>query len=200
MLRFLPLLLLLFPALELWVMIRVGTRIGALNTVILVFLSIVIGLALLRLRGVQVAKNMRAELSEGRIPSNPLVDTFCIMVAGCLFIFPGFISDVIALLLIIPGVRYLLLALAVRKMKSQGFQSQTVHFRTSSDGSGPVTWTSATYGTNSTNGDDRYSPDLERRGNTVVIDCEPEVIEGGPDEPEAVVINPNGPDEPDKRG
>lgn len=197
MFRFFLLLLLLFPALELWVMIQVGTRIGALNAVALVFLSIVIGLALLRLRGMQVAKNMRAELTEGRIPSPPLADTFCIMIAGCLFIFPGFISDAVALLLVIPGVRHLLLALIVRKMKSRGFQSRTVHFQASSNGSGPVTWTSATCGAGVTGGNDRYSPGLERRGNTVVIDCEPESLEAGTEEPEGAVINP---DEPGKRG
>ncbi|MDL2209229.1 FxsA family protein [Desulfovibrio sp. OttesenSCG-928-O18] len=202
MLRFTPLLLLLFPALELWVMIQVGSHIGALNTVALVFLSILIGIGLLRLRGVQVAKNMRAEIEQGRIPSNPLVDTFCIMIAGCLFIFPGFISDIIALLLIIPGVRYLLMALAVRKMKTQGFQSQTVHFQSSSSDSGQATWTCTTFGTGSagSTGGERYAPDLERRGSTVVIDCEPELIEAGTDEAETTDVTPTGPDGPDGPG
>lgn len=176
MLRFFPFLLLLFPALELWVLIQVGSRIGALSTIALVFLSIVAGLALLRVRGLHVAKTMRAELAEGRVPASPIIDTFCLMAAGCLFIFPGFVSDALALLLIIPGIRRPLGAIVTRSMQARGFQGQTVHFRAASGEAGPVRWTCTTYGTGGTGtpGSGGLFPDREKRGNAVVIDCEPE--------------------------
>lgn len=184
MLRFIPWLILLFPALELWVLIQVGKEIGALATVALVILSALVGLALLRLRGIHIARTMHAELAAGRLPSGQIADTFCLMIAGWLFVFPGFVSDILAVLLIIPGVRHILLSLAVAKMRSQGFQSQTVQFESSPGASGPATWTCTTYGT--------VSPDpgkdpRELRGNAVVIDCEPEVItrdENTPDTPQ----------------
>ena len=196
--RFLPWLILLFPALELWVLIQVGKEIGALATVGLVFLSCIVGITLLRLRGVHIARTMQMELAAGRIPSNPIIDTFCLMAAGCLFLFPGFVSDVIAVLLIIPGVRHLLLSLFVTKMRSQGFQGQTMHFASSSvdasDGSGPVTWTCTTFGTGP---QPPLGPSAERelRGNAVVIDCEPEVLSDDGDIPGAA--RPVAPTKPD---
>lgn len=178
MLRFFPWLLLLFPALELWVLIQVGSAIGALATVGLVILSACVGIFLLRLRGAHIARTMQAELAAGKIPSNPIVDTFCLMVAGWLFVFPGFVSDVIALLLIIPGVRTLLLALFVARMKKSGFQGRTVHFESSADGQGPATWTCTTFGSDSGFSAQPARPD-ELHGNAVVIDCEPEPVSGG---------------------
>ena len=179
--RYLPLLILLFPALELWVLIQVGKEIGALATVALVILAIFAGLALLRLRGIQIARTMQTELAAGRLPSNQIIDTFCLMVAGWLFVFPGFVSDILALLIIIPGVRHILLSLAVTKMRSQGFQAQTVQFTSSADDAGPVSWTCTTYGDASPSQDkDRH----ELRGNAVVIDCEPEVITRDANDPE----------------
>ena len=172
--RFLPWLILLFPALELWVLITVGGLIGALNTVILVFFSIAVGIVILRLRGMRIARTMQAELAAGRLPSGQIVDTFCLMVAGWLFVFPGFISDIIALLLIIPGVRQLLLAFFISKMRAQGFQSQTTYYSSGAPGeTATTTWTCTTYG------DTQPQAKTERpelRGNAVVIDCEPEVI------------------------
>lgn len=190
--RFFPWLVLLFPALELWVLIQVGKEIGALATVGLVICSIFIGLWLLRLRGLHIARTMQAELAAGRMPSGQIVDTFCLMIAGCLFIFPGFVSDALAVLLIIPGFRHILLSFAATKLRAQGFQSQTVHFESSSGGQGPVTWTCTTYGdaTHPLHGE--KGP--ERRGNAVVIDCEPEVITKDNDQFDDGELEGGGPD------
>lgn len=167
-----PLMFLFFPALELWVLIQVGKEIGALATVALVFLSVVIGLFLLRLRGLSVAKTMQADLAAGRIPANPLVDAFCLMIAGWLFIFPGFVSDVMALLLIVPGVRHLLLALFASRMKKRGFAAQATYFNATGSDSG-VTWTYATGGNNAQPARGSTPGSDEKRGNAVIIDCEP---------------------------
>lgn len=192
--RFLPWLILLFPALELWVLIQVGKSIGALATVGLVILSTMAGLALLRLRGFHIARSMQAELSSGRIPSNPIVDTFCLMAAGCLFLFPGFVSDILAILLLIPFVRQGLMAVFASRMKAQGFQAQTMHFQSSSGDSG-TTWTCTTFG------EESPSPRHEARGNAVVIDCEPETPNRDGDEDAAILVEPSekdGDQDPDQ--
>lgn len=183
--RFLPWVILLFPALELWVMIRIGTEVGALATLGLLFLSAVVGFAILRLRGVSVARNMQAELNAGRIPSNPIIDTFCLMAAGVLFIFPGFVSDALALLLLIPVTRHLVLAFFVSQLQAQGMHAQTVHFESNASDAGGVTWTCTTYGGSDQGPTSPYEP----RGNAVVIDCEPEqpasqTIAAAPNAPE----------------
>ena len=195
--RFLPWLVLLFPALELWVLIQVGKEIGALATVGLVICSIFIGLWLLRLRGLHIARTMQAELAAGRMPSGQIIDTFCLMIAGCLFIFPGFVSDALAVLLIIPGFRHILLSFAAAKLRAQGFQSQAVRFESSSGAEGPVTWTCTTYGSAPPLHGER---EPERRGNAVVIDCEPEVITSDEDTPDDSRPGDPGPNTPKRPG
>ena len=170
--RCIPWLILLFPVSELWVLIQIGKEIGALATVGLVLVSVLVGFALLRLRGMHIAKTIQSELIAGRVPSNQIVDTFCLMIAGWLFIFPGFLSDILAVLLIIPAVRNLMLSLATAKLRNQGFHSQTTHFTATADGSGQTTWTCTTHGTAST----ETQGSRELRGNAVIIDCEPEVL------------------------
>lgn len=180
--RFIPWFILLFPALELWVLIQVGKEVGALATVGLVIISMFIGLWLLRLRGMHIAKSMQAELASGRIPSTPIVDTFCLMVAGWLFVFPGFVSDILAVLLIIPFVRQALFALLASRLKAHGFQAQTMHFE-SQDGGGGASWTYTTFGGDATERN-------EQRGNAVIIDCEAEAVEEGK-EPTTILIEPD---------
>lgn len=173
MARFLPWLILIFPALELWVLIQVGKEIGALATVGLVIVSVFIGLTLLRLRSMHIVRAMQAELAAGRVPSGQIIDSFCLMAAGCLFLFPGLVSDALAVLLIIPGMRHVLFALSASAMRTRGFQAQTVHFSSTADQSGHTTWTCATY---SNVPPQDNPPRGGMRGNAVVIDCEPERV------------------------
>ena len=166
---------LLFPALELWVLIQVGKEIGALATIALVFLSVAIGFALLRLRGAQIAGGIQAELAAGRIPSGHILDTFCLMAAGWLFLLPGLVSDLVAILLLIPFVRKSLFGLLARRMAAGRFSAQGMHFSSSSSGAGPFQWTCATFGNMP-----QENQHAERaQATAVVIDCEPEAIASG---------------------
>ena len=191
--RFLPWFILLFPAFELWLLIQVGKEIGALATIGLLVCSTMAGLFLLRMRGLQIARNMQAELAAGRIPGNPIIDTFCLMAAGWLFIFPGFASDAIAVLLLIPAVRRLLLSLFVSRMRAQGFQGfqgRAMHFESTDNGEGG-SWTCTTFGASGMGPSSPGDP----RGNAVIIDCEPEVIAPGAREPDnTILIAPENPD------
>ncbi len=172
MMRFLPWCLLLFPALELWVLIQVGEQVGALATVALVILSTMAGLFLLRLRGARVASRLQSELSAGRLPSAAIMDTMCMAAAGWLFIFPGFVSDIIALLLLFPPTRALLAALIVARLQRGGFHG-TVHTqRMYTDSEGRVHWSSETHHSpSSSEGEDDAVQGRPRQ--QVVIDCEP---------------------------
>ncbi len=167
MFRSWPLLLILFPVLELYVLITVGGRIGALNTIALVILSTMAGLALLRLRGARILSRFQEEAARGCVPSSPLMDTLGLMAAGWLFLFPGFVSDILALLLLIPATRHGLASLLRRRMESGLFRG-TVHTHYARrDENGNVTWTCST-----------TSESLDRQEiasrNNVIIDCEPE--------------------------
>jgi UPF0716 protein FxsA len=170
-LRYGTFLFFLFPALELWVLIRVGGRIGALATVGLVVLSTMAGLSLLRLRGARILARFQEGAAQGRIPPNPVFDTLCLMAAGWLFVFPGFVSDLIALALLFPVTRQALVALLRRLMLARGFQAAVHTQEARHDGEGHVTWTCATV---------RDPSGGDARGRQVVIDCEARDVSAAP--------------------
>ncbi|MDX8527203.1 FxsA family protein [Mesorhizobium sp. MSK_1335] len=102
---FIPLFLLLLPLLEIAGFVVVGREIGALATVGLVILSSVAGSLLLRHQGFGVMTRVRAEMDAGHDPSRQLAHGAMIVLAAILLIIPGFITDIFALLLLLPPVR-----------------------------------------------------------------------------------------------
>lgn len=177
MLRLWPLAFILFPALELYVLILVGSEIGALATIGLVFLSMMAGLALLKARGAHLLARFQEGAAQGRIPPNPVFDTLCLMAAGWLFIFPGFVSDAIALALLLPVTRQGLVYLLKRFMASHGFAG-TVHTQTAyRDSEGNVTWTCTTVNDpppQSGRLSGGYAGEGRRNPGQVIIDCDVE--------------------------
>ena len=102
---FIPLFLLLLPLLEIAGFVIVGREIGALATVGLVILSSVAGSLLLRHQGFGVMARVRTEMDAGRDPSRQLAHGAMIVLAAILLIIPGFITDIFAILLLLPPVR-----------------------------------------------------------------------------------------------
>lgn len=102
---FVPLILLALPFLEIAGFIVVGSKIGVLATLGLVFLSIFLGIFLLRLQGFGLIQKIREETAAGRTPKRELVHGVMLVFAAFLLIIPGFITDIIGLLLFIPAVR-----------------------------------------------------------------------------------------------
>lgn len=113
--RLFLLLFIAFPILELWVLIAVGSEIGALATIGLLFLMAALGLVLLRLQGIRTLFRGRARLARGELPAREMVDGMMLAFCGVLLILPGFISDAIALVCLLPGVRHLLIAGLLRR-------------------------------------------------------------------------------------
>jgi UPF0716 protein FxsA len=100
-----PLLLLALPFLEIAGFIIVGNEIGVLATLGLIILSIFVGVFLLRLQGFGLVQKIREETAAGRSPKRELVHGVMLFFAALLLIIPGFITDIIGLLLFIPAVR-----------------------------------------------------------------------------------------------
>ncbi|MEM0908221.1 MAG: FxsA family protein, partial [Pseudomonadota bacterium] len=94
-----------FPIAEIAVFIMVGSAIGVLPTIALIILSAVLGLTLLRNRGLSALSRVRADLENDRVPADALAEAMSVAIAGILLIIPGFITDTIGLLLLLPGVR-----------------------------------------------------------------------------------------------
>jgi len=100
-----PLLLLALPFMEIAGFVVVGSKIGVLATLGLVFLSIFLGLFLLRVQGFGLIRRIREEVAAGRTPNRELIHGFMLVFAALLLIIPGFITDIAGLLLFIPAVR-----------------------------------------------------------------------------------------------
>ncbi|MHB2267397.1 FxsA family protein [Aliihoeflea sp. PC F10.4] len=100
-----PILILAMPVIEIAVLIAVGSEIGVLATLGLLFASAILGIVLVRIQGFSTVQRIRAELDRGGSPGRDLVHGMMILVAGILLIIPGFVSDAIGLLLFLPPVR-----------------------------------------------------------------------------------------------
>ena len=103
-----PLLVVLFlvvPFVELFVIIQVGQAIGALPTIAVLVLISVVGAWLVKREGLGVLRRARARMRSGEVPGSELTDGVLILFAGALLLTPGFLTDVLGILLLLPPVR-----------------------------------------------------------------------------------------------
>lgn len=105
MFRLLVILFLTVPLLEIFLLLKVGSLIGALWTVLLVVLTAVIGVSLLRMQGISTINRLQACTARGEPPAIPLIEGAFLLFAGALLLTPGFFTDGIGFLLLIPSVR-----------------------------------------------------------------------------------------------
>lgn len=117
---------LVMPAMELWLLIKIGDQIGAFNTIVLLFLSVIVGINLLKQQGFSTLLKMNQKMASGENPATEAVEGILLALAGALFIFPGFITDAMAVLLVIPFSRRLL----AQRWAQQFDGAATVHFHT----------------------------------------------------------------------
>ena len=96
------------PIVELYILIRIGNVLGALNTVLLLIVMALVGAFLVRLEGMRIFTRTTTNLAQGIVPAEELVDGLLIFAAGVLLITPGVFTDVLALFLLIPLSRTLI--------------------------------------------------------------------------------------------
>jgi UPF0716 protein FxsA len=95
----------LIPLAELYLLITVGSHIGAMPTIALVLLTGVAGAWLARMQGMATMIRVQQNLQQGVMPAEELMDAFIILAAGVVLLTPGFLTDVAGLLLLIPYTR-----------------------------------------------------------------------------------------------
>jgi UPF0716 protein FxsA len=95
----------LIPVAEIYLLIKVGAVIGALNAVLLVMLTGFTGAYLARMQGMQTLLRVRASLQQGLMPTDDLIDALLILIAGIVLLTPGFITDAAGLLILFPQTR-----------------------------------------------------------------------------------------------
>jgi len=109
----------LVPLLELYLLIRLGTYVGAVDTIAIVIGTGVAGGLLAKSQGLAVLDRMRAELNQGRLPAESLFDGLLILIAGAMLVTPGLLTDGLGLLLLIPLSRQGIKSWLKRKMQEK---------------------------------------------------------------------------------
>lgn len=103
--RLLMLLIIVIPALEIGVLILSGKTIGTISTVLLIILTGVVGAWLAKQQGLEALRNVQQQMQYGQIPGGAIIDGLCILIGGLLLLTPGFITDTVGFLLLIPITR-----------------------------------------------------------------------------------------------
>jgi len=103
------------PVLEIFLFIKIGANIGALNTIALIFLTAIVGIYFARLQGIQTLKSGITNLYQNKVPINEIISGASIAFAALLLIIPGFFTDFIGFLLLIPLTRNILFRLTLKR-------------------------------------------------------------------------------------
>ena len=113
------------PALEIFLMIKIGGKIGALNTVSLIFLTAIIGIYFAKLEGIKTMRSGVMNMYQNKIPIYEMISGASIAIASLLLIIPGFFTDTIGFLILIPFTRKILISFFVKKNKLSTNQNNT---------------------------------------------------------------------------
>ena len=121
-------LFIVLPIAEMAVLIKVGGIIGVLNTVGLVLLTAIVGAWLLRQQGLATLLRANQRLNSGELPAREVAEGLILAVGGALLLTPGFITDTMGFLCLLPFTRHWLAAQALKRMVVSG-QSSSFYFR-----------------------------------------------------------------------
>ena len=111
--------IILVPAIEIYLLIKIGSQIGAITTILLIFSTAVIGVYYAKFEGLNTLKSGFLQLSRNESPAYEVISGAAIAFAALLLIIPGFATDVIGFLLIFPITRKLLFGKIISKSKNK---------------------------------------------------------------------------------
>ena len=105
------------PLIEIYLFIKIGSQIGAFNTVLLILTTAIAGVAYARYEGFNTLKSGMSQLIKNEIPIYEIISGATLEFAAFLLIFPGFATDILGILLVIPITRKLILGIFINKKK-----------------------------------------------------------------------------------
>ena len=113
------LLILLVPIIEIYLFIKIGSQIGAFNTIILIFLTAIIGVAYAKHEGFNTLRSGMTQMIQNKMPVYEIISGAALAFAALLLIIPGFATDLFGFLLIFPLTRKLFFGKIIKKFKSE---------------------------------------------------------------------------------
>ena len=93
---------------EIYVLIKVGSVLGAFSTVALILVSAMVGASLVRAQGLQTAFTAQRRMAKGEVPAQQMIEGLMLVISGVMLITPGFITDSLGLLLLVPQLRLIM--------------------------------------------------------------------------------------------
>ena len=114
------------PAIEIYLMIKVGGVIGALNTILLIFFTAITGVYFAKLAGLSTLRSGLSQMIKNEIPVYEIISGAALAFAALLLIIPGFLTDIVGFLLIIPVTRKFLIRPISSKFKKEEDNSNIV--------------------------------------------------------------------------
>ncbi|MSO58713.1 MAG: FxsA family protein [Ilumatobacteraceae bacterium] len=93
------------PLIEIYFVVKIGSVVGVVPTIALLFVISVFGSRVVKHQGLRVWRKFNEQVSSGNVPSRELVEGVCLLLAGALLIAPGFFTDLLGFLLLLPPVR-----------------------------------------------------------------------------------------------
>ena len=109
----------LIPIVEIYLFIKIGSQLGAFSTIFLVFFTAVVGVYYARYEGINTIRSGMTQIIKNQIPARELISGAAIAFAAVLLIIPGFATDLIGFLLIIPLTRKLILGKLNKKFENK---------------------------------------------------------------------------------
>ncbi len=114
------------PIIEILLFIKIGENIGAINTILLIIFTAIVGVYFARIEGVKTIKSGFINIYQNKLPIYEMLSGASIAIAAVLLIIPGFFTDTMGFLLLIPVTRKLFLYPIIKKNKNQTKEDKTI--------------------------------------------------------------------------
>ena len=111
--------IILIPILEIYLFIKIGTQIGAFNTILLIFITAIIGVYYARYEGLNTLRSGFTQIVKNKTPAYEIISGAAIAFAAILLIIPGFLTDLLGFLLIFPITRKIIFGNFTKKFKNK---------------------------------------------------------------------------------
>jgi len=127
-LKILIILFIAIPVVEIYLLIKVGSVIGAIPTILMIIGTAVLGAALLRMQGISTFKRVQGAMQRGEIPAIEMLEGLILLVSGALLLTPGFFTDAIGFVALVPPMRRAFIVWALKHsniMQTSQFRQHT---------------------------------------------------------------------------
>lgn len=119
MFRIILALFIIIPIIEIFLFMRIGALIGVMPTLGMIILTAVIGVSMLKMQGLSTLQRAQNNLQENKIPATELIEGIILLLCGALLLTPGFFTDAIGFLMLVPHIRRAAAKIIIEKGKLQ---------------------------------------------------------------------------------